>query len=220
MDIMTAAVVPAKISAKMLMVLFHGYGADGVNLIDLGHVWGKKFPTIEFIAPNAPFLCEQGMGYQWSSLTDYSPEKNALALQQLFPALKKYLDQELNKRSLGYENLLLMGFSQGANLVLHLGCILAQHNHFCAGVIAYAGWMVPIPSFKIPVQEFPPVLLVHGTADTVVPLTGSLNAAHFLQSYGINVTLYQCKDLDHSISEEGIQQSEIFISSILANIKV
>lgn len=218
MKIQTAARTPAHPSTKVLMVLLHGYGADGHNLIDLGQVWGRKFPYLECIAPNAPFPCEQGMGYQWASLRNYSAEKMAADIQPVFPAIQKYLEYELEKRQLTYKNLILMGFSQGAYLALHMSVFLANQGHVCAGVMGYAGWMtLPPPSVQSPIH-FPPILLVHGAADTVVPLQGSMTAKHILEPYGGAISLYICQNLGHSINPEGLHQGERFLKNILSNL--
>ena len=107
--------------ARQLVVLLHGYGSDGNDLISLGKVWQMRFPDAAFVAPNAPQPAPSGPGYQWFALERIDPQEYVNGATAARTGLEAFLDAELKAQKVAPENLVLMGFSQGAMMVLHAG---------------------------------------------------------------------------------------------------
>ena len=86
---------------RRLVILLHGLGADGNDLIGLQQYWGRLVPDAEFVSPNAPFPCDMaGYGYQWFSVQDRSPAAMLAGVRAAAPILDAYIDEELQKRGL------------------------------------------------------------------------------------------------------------------------
>jgi len=99
---------------RRLVLLLHGLGADGNDLIGLAPYWARLLPEAEFLSPNAPFPCDMApYGYQWYSVQDRSPEAQLAGVRAAAPILDGFIDEALAERGLGPEDLALVGFSQG-----------------------------------------------------------------------------------------------------------
>ncbi|MCX7900339.1 MAG: alpha/beta hydrolase, partial [Methylocystis sp.] len=108
--------------ARQLVVLLHGYGADGNDLIEIGRQWRGFLPDADFIAPHAPERCAASpMGRQWFPLTMRDPQERWRGCVSARPTLDAFLDAELDKRGLNDSALALVGFSQGTMMALHTG---------------------------------------------------------------------------------------------------
>src|ERR1700685_1214105 len=107
--------------ATHLVVLVHGYGSDGDDLMGLAPHWQKQMPSAAFIAPNAPDRLPSGPGYQWFPITRIDPQEMQKGVESVGPLLDQFLDAELARLSLPPEKLILVGFSQGTMLSLHVG---------------------------------------------------------------------------------------------------
>src|ERR1051325_11393420 len=113
---------PARGSATHLVVLCHGYGADGNDLIGLARLWQRLLPTVAFAAPNAPEPCAGSpMGYQWFPISRLDPHEMQRGVQSAAPALDGFIDAELKRLDLPAERLALVGFSQGTMMSLQVG---------------------------------------------------------------------------------------------------
>jgi phospholipase/carboxylesterase len=186
--------------AKQLVVLLHGLGADGHDLIDLAPGWGKALPEAAFVSPDAPFPCDLGpYGRQWMSVQDRAPEAALAGATAAAVHLDAFLDAELARHGLPGGALALMGFSQGAMMTLFAGL---RRKVAPAALLAFSGRLVgPVP----PLQPSPPaVLLVHGEADEVVPIAGSLAAESALRAAGLAVETSWRPGLGHGIDQVGI----------------
>src|SRR3569833_2971841 len=153
---------PARGSATHLVVLVHGYGADGQDLIGLASHWQGLLPTVAFAAPNAPSRIPGGPGYQWFPISRIDPHEMKKGVEVAGPTLDEYLDTELKRLELGPEKLALVGFSQGTMLSLHLGL---RRTVKPAAIVGFSG-LLPGP---VPPGEIPPILLTHGDSDQVIP---------------------------------------------------
>lgn len=196
--------------ADSLVVLLHGYGSDGKDLISLSQPWRGVLPHTCFVAPNAPKVCEQfAGGFQWTSLRDWDPARIVGELQELRPQLNAFIDGKLKELDLAPDRLVLVGFSQGVFVSLDV----ALHRPECAGVLGYSGGLFEDPiSMKI---AKPPVLLVHGEDDTVVNPETSRVAAEQLKRLGCEVELELLPGLDHGINERGVAMGAAFIKAML-----
>jgi phospholipase/carboxylesterase len=197
-------------AARQLVVLFHGYGADGSDLIPLGEAWSTVLPDAAFVAPNGPEPCADfPIGRQWFPLALRDPAEIAKGLAGVAPTVTAFLDGRLKSLGLGAENLVLAGFSQGAMLALDAGL---RRRGPIAGIIAYSGLLVP-PGGGGP---FPPVLLGHGGLDPLVPAAAMVAAEAGLRSAGVRVEAQLRPALGHGIDSEEIAAGARFLRQCFA----
>ena len=195
--------------AKMVVFL-HGYGASGDNLLGISHYWQDILPATVFAAPNGPEPCDVNpLGYQWFGLPDFSPFNIRQGLDRCAPVVASYLQTLMTTYQLAPQDVALVGFSQGTIVALEMLFLIPN----LAGIIGYSGAF--FPPTKCLVSPVTKVFLVHGTLDTVVPYTALMQAEKSLSALGINVKTHTCYNLDHSISEEGLQQGGEFLAHVL-----
>ena len=197
--------------AKKLIILLHGYGANGDDLIELGDCWSSSLPDAEFLAPHEPFSCEMtAFGYQWFSLENGHHQFLFEQIQIAVPRLNKFIDENLEKRGLTDEDLMIVGFSQGAMMALYTAL---TRPSTCAGVIGYSGALVyGEPTGQ---ERQPSVFLVHGEADEVVPYEAKKEAQERLTSMKVPVRTYTCPAFGHGISQKGIEVGGLFLKERL-----
>jgi len=198
---------------RHLVVLLHGYGADGFDLIDLAPHWAELLPDAAFGAPHAPEPCaEFGMGRQWFGLADRSPRAMKAGVARAAPVLGGFLDAALAAHGLPEGAGALVGFSQGAMMALH---VAPRRRAACAGVIGYSGRLVAPEDLAAEAVARPPVLLVHGDADPVVPFESLGLAARALEAAGFSVEAHARPGLGHGIDEAGLALGRAFLSRVL-----
>ncbi len=195
--------------AKSLVVLLHGLGADGNDLISLAPLWARVLPNTAFVSPHAPFPCDMApYGRQWFSLLDRTPARVLAGVQAAAPILDSFLDAELARHDLPPERMALVGFSQGTMMSLF---VAPRRAVAIAGVVGFSGALVGAELMATEARSRPPVLLVHGDADPVVPFERMAQAASALDAAGIAVETLACPDLPHSIDEAGLQAGAEFL---------
>jgi phospholipase/carboxylesterase len=195
------------------VILLHGLGDSGDGLLDLGHAWQRGLPDTEFLAPNAPFPCDMApFGYQWFSTQDWTPEVVLAGVKKAAPYLDAYIDQVLATRDLAPERIALAGFSQGSMMALYVALRRAPS---LAGVLAYSGALIGGEMLRKEKKSSPPVLLVHGMLDEVVPFPAMAKAYSGLQDVNINVESLARPDLSHSIDDVGLMEGLRFLRKIL-----
>ncbi|MBV9826206.1 MAG: prolyl oligopeptidase family serine peptidase [Alphaproteobacteria bacterium] len=200
--------------AKQLVILLHGLGADGNDLIGLQQYWGPVLPDAEFISPDAPFPCDMApYGYQWFSVQDRTPERLLAGVRAAAPSLDAFIDEELNKRDLTESDAALVGFSQGTMMSLFVGL---RREKPLAGILGYSGRLIAPELLTGELRSRPPVLLVHGTADSVVPFDSLAHAENGLRAAGVPVETLACPGIDHSIDQDGLQRGAEFLHQVLA----
>jgi len=200
--------------ARQLVVLCHGLGADGQDLIDLAPYWGRTLPHAAFAAPDAPDACDMGpFGRQWFAIGDRSPAHIAAGASVARAALDSFIDAELARLALPPDAYALMGFSQGAMTALYTGLRRATPPR---GVLAYSGALVAADRLAEATAQ-PPVLIVHGEDDAVVPVTRSRAAQQALESAGFAVQSLYCPRLGHGIDEVGLSTGALFLQRIFAD---
>jgi len=206
---------PASASApRKLVVLLHGVGADGFDLIDLAPGWGKAVPEALFIAPHGPEPCDLAPhGRQWFSLQDRAPSRVEAGARHAGAVLTPWIAAELAALGLAQADLVLMGFSQGAMAALFTGLRLTPG---CAGILAYAGALPGAASLAAQIASRPPVLLVHGEADEVVPVAASRQAESVLRGLGVAVEAAYRPGLGHGLDEAGISLGALSLQRMLA----
>ncbi len=197
--------VPEEI--ENIVILVHGYGADGKDLLDLGEAWQAVLPNTLFVAPDAPNRCDGNpMGFQWYPLYDISPPAVIEGTKKAADVLYNLIDDLAQEYNVPVSRIALVGFSQGAMTSLFVGL---HYNNKLAGVISYAG-LLPITTPPFDIQK-PPVLLVHGEADNVVPPMGSIEAHHSLKEWEVESELILRPGLAHGIDREGLEKGQAFL---------
>lgn len=196
-----------------LVVLLHGLGADGNDLIGLAPVWAPHLPHVEFVSPHAPFPCDMApFGRQWFSLQVRTEEVMLEGVRSATPILQNFLAGELERTGLKADRLALVGFSQGTMMSLHVAPRLKEPP---AGVLGYSGALVGGQLLQDELVGKPPVSLIHGTADEIVP-HGAMGAAETaLSGAGISVETLSCPGLGHGIDEDGLRRGLAFLSNVL-----
>jgi phospholipase/carboxylesterase len=199
---------------KSLVVLLHGLGADGNDLISLAPYWAPLLPDTEFLAPHAPFPCDMApVGYQWFSFQERTPAAVLAGVRAAAPFLDAFLDRALEARGLDESQLALVGFSQGTMMSLYVGLRRAKP---LAGIVGYSGRLIGEETLAEELRSKPPVLLMHGTADDIVPFDSLALAEAALKALGVPVTTVRRPGLGHSIDEIELVKGGEFLRSVLA----
>ncbi len=200
--------------AGELVVLLHGLGADGHDLIELAPALARVLPRAAFVAPHAPFPCDMApMGRQWFSLREVTNEALTAGVRMAAPILEGFLEEELGRRDLGWRRLALVGFSQGSMLALYLAL---RREQACAALVAFSGALVGAERLAREIRSRPPVLLVHGEADEVVPARALPAAVSTLEACGVPVESELRPGLGHGIDERGLELACGFLGRHLA----
>jgi phospholipase/carboxylesterase len=198
-------------AAKQLVVLLHGVGADGDDLIGLAPALAQFLPDAAFAAPNGPEPCDMApFGYQWFSLQDRRPEALLRGVQAAAPLLDGFLDDELERHGLDSSRLALVGFSQGTMMSLY---VAPRRTEAMAAVLGFSGALLGADALKAEVVSRPPVFLIHGDADEIVPVGALPAAVAGLQAAGMPVRWEIRPGLPHAIDPEGIAHGGTFLAA-------
>jgi len=200
---------------RKLVVLLHGLGADGFDLIDLAPDWGKAVPNALFVAPHAPDACDMApYGRQWFSIGDRAPAHVLAGIRVAAGHLGAFLNAETARLGLSAGDVALMGFSQGAMTALFTGL---RRNPPPAAILAYSGRLVGAETLPTEIRGRPPVLLVHGEKDEVVPVEGGRAAEAALQAAGVPVESHWRPGLGHGLDDVGIMQGALTLQHYLGD---
>jgi phospholipase/carboxylesterase len=207
---------PRSGKAKQLVVFLHGYGADGNDLIALGKEWQPLLPDAALVSPNAPEPCVGApMGRQWFNLTMRDMNERWIGVEQAAPSLQAFLDGELARLSLTPDRLALVGFSQGTMMALHVGLRRAVAP---AAVVGYSGIHV-MPASEAEANKAageitsrPPILLVHGDQDELIPPQAMFASAQSLSALGMAVEWHVSQGVGHGIDGEGLRLGGEFLA--------
>lgn len=187
---------------RQIVVLCHGVGADGNDLFDIAAIWAQALPDALFLSPHAPFPCDMWpSGRQWFSLQDRSPPALEAGTRLAAGILNAWLDEQLARHELPGSALGMMGFSQGAMTALFAGL---RRPVPPACILGYSGRMIGADTLQAEITGRPPVLLVHGEDDPVVPVEATRAAEAALQALGVPVTAFYREGLQHGIDQEGL----------------
>jgi len=198
--------------AKQLVVLLHGLGADGNDLIGLAPVLSQVLPDAAFVSPNAPFPCDMApFGYQWFSVQDRTPAVMLAGVRMAASILDPFLDEQLEAHGLTPDRMALIGFSQGTMMSLHVGL---RRPEPVAGILGYSGRLIAPELLPDEIRSRPPVQLVHGQADEMVPFESMALAAEALREAGVEVETHACPGLGHGIDQDGLMVGARFLRRI------
>jgi len=206
---------PRSGTAKQLVVFLHGYGADGNDLIDIGRAWAVPLPDAAFVSPHAPRPCGQApSGREWFPLTMRDPGERWRGVTMAAPGLETFLDAELTRAGLPPSALALVGFSQGTMIALHVGLRRAVMP---AAIVGYSG-LLALPDNADPatvaaeIKSRPPVLLVHGDQDPLIPIDALFHAAQGLAALEVPVEWHISAGVGHRIDQEGLRHGGEFLA--------
>lgn len=205
--------------AKQLVMLLHGVGADGNDLIGLAPFFQQVLPDALFVSPNAPQRFDMApWGYQWFSIrndsdptqfiSDASKLNGALAA---LPVLNTFIDEQLAAHGLTEADMALIGFSQGTMMSLQAGL---RREKALAGIVGYSGVLLGVDLLAKEIKSRPPVLLVHGDADAVLPVSALPAAEAALKKLNVPVEAHIHAGLAHGIDETGIRRGQAFLAKV------
>jgi phospholipase/carboxylesterase len=199
---------------KQLIVLLHGYGADGNDLIGLAPHGARFLPEAEFLSPHAPFPCEaMPFGRQWFGFQGRSREEVLDGVKTAAAILDRYLTELFAEKKMDESKLALVGFSQGAMMSLYVSLRRAKP---VAAVVAFSGRLFAAESLATELRARPKILLVHGDADEVVPVEALPHAYTALQQANVPVEQMLRPGLGHGIDGEGLERAGEFLRAAFA----
>jgi phospholipase/carboxylesterase len=206
---------PASKSApRQLVILCHGVGADGHDLIDLAPYWSQALPDAVFVAPHGPEPFDMApVGRQWFSIGDLDPAKLGGGVRRAARWLDATIDKQLAKYGLAETAYALMGFSQGAMTVLFTGLRRPQAPR---AILAFSGALIDPQSLPAEMKNRAPVLLAHGEKDAVVPAFRSRDAAAALGNAGVTVETVFSPKLEHGIDDIMLTAGAVFLQKAFA----
>lgn len=194
-----------------LVILSHGYGSDGNDLIGLAPYWQKRLPQTAFVAPHAPEPCPGSPnGYQWFPISRLDPHEITRGVDQAAPVLAGFIAEALAKFQVPPSRLVLVGFSQGTMMSLHVGLRLAVPP---AAILGFSGMMAAPPPADL--VSAPPVMMVHGDADDMLPPAQMHQAVRQLGMAGVSVQWHVSHGVGHGIDPEGLEIGGRFVRDAL-----
>ena len=197
---------------KSIVVLLHGYGADGADLMGLADPLAPHLPDTLFVAPDAPEPCTGNpFGRQWFPipwLDGSSAEQAAEGLALAAADLNAYLDALLKEAGVSPSKMVLLGFSQGTMMALE---VAPRRAEAIAGVVAFSGRLLRPEALAVEAKSKPPVLLLHGDRDPVVPFEDMAKAGDALVAAGFDVYGHVMEGTEHGIAPDGLSSALGFI---------
>jgi len=192
-----------------LVVLLHGYGADGNDLIGLAPVLAPLMPDVVFHAPNAPYPCEGNpFGYQWFGIARLDPAIAVAGVRAAAPFVERFLDDTMAQYGLDETKTVLLGFSQGTMMALHVGL---RRTKQLAGIVGFSGMLAAPEALGAEIKSRPPILLLHGDSDDMLPHELTERAAEVLRRNDVPVRVQIAPGVGHGIDETGLSHAAYFL---------
>lgn len=199
---------------EKVVLMLHGYGSNGQDLISLAPLLAEAAPNAIFLSPDAPFVCDMSaMGRQWFPLQSFDPGYMLEGIRRTEPVLNHYIDQVLGQLELEDKDLVLLGFSQGTMMSLYAA---PRRKHAIAGVIGYSGALLGEADLSGPTIQKMPVVLIHGEDDQVVTFDRHEHAKSALKTHGFDIDTLTIPGLPHSIDDAGIKTGAAFLKRVFA----
>jgi phospholipase/carboxylesterase len=202
----------SNIATNNLVIMLHGVGSSGADLAPLSNAWTQALPGAVFVSPNAPAPSSFGSGYQWFSVAGVTEENRSGRIQEARASFDTVISTivEENGFSDRLDRVALVGFSQGTIMALDA---VASGRWPVGAVVGFSGRLAsPLP---LEPATATPILLIHGSADPVIPSAESTKAAAALQALGMTVDTVIVPGLPHTISAEGAAQAGRFLANSL-----
>ena len=197
---------------QQIVLLLHGFGSNGHDMVALAPAWQHSMPNALFLAPHAPQRCGMAAGYQWWALSNTAPTALAQGAAAAAPAIDTFIDRKLDQYGLSEADLAIVGFSQGTMMALHVGL---RRNAAVACIVGYSGMLTGAPQLKHEITARPPVLLVHGTQDPVVPVAALHEAETALTLLDVTVQTHVSPGVGHSVDPVGLRLGRDFVARSL-----
>ncbi len=203
---------------QQVVILLHGVGSNGQDLISLAPVWAKDLPDAVFVSPDAPFACDMvpagyPNSYQWFSLQNRDPHVMGEGVKAAQPLLDKFINDTYRKYNLSAKDTALVGFSQGTMMSLYCA---PRYDEALAGVLGYSGALIGGEGLSEDAENIHkiPLHLVHGEADDVVPIEAYRQAITELEAAGFDVSGHSTPGLTHSIDQAGLDSGGAFLKTL------
>ncbi len=197
-----------------LVILLHGYGSNGADLISLAPYWSKDLPGAAFVSPNAIEPAPQAPGgYQWFPISNLDPHLMEQGARMASPSVDRFIDRELEKYGLDHSRLALVGFSQGTMVALHVALRREQPP---AAVLGFSGMLVGAQALQEQMRSRPPILLIHGDRDPTIPMPYMLETAEALAAAGHGAQWHISYGTPHSIGQDGLELGGAFLARYLS----
>ena len=202
----------ARKTPKHLVIVLHGYGANGKNLISMAQYWKNILKDTLFVVPNAPTPAPHSVdGYQWFDIGDLSLSYLRQGSQEAAPILRDFIINIQTVYRIPGEKTTLSGFSQGGMLALATGLL---YENLCKGILSYSGGLFLSSEHMSLTSTQVEICLIHGTDDSVVPHMASKETQEHLLQRNNKVTFHSIPNLAHQINETGLLQGARFLQSM------
>lgn len=196
-----------------LVILLHGYGSNGADLISLAPYWADALPGAAFVSPNAiEPVPEAPGGYQWFPIGSLDPHLMEQGVRSAAQSVDRFIDRELEKYGLPPSRLVLVGFSQGTMMALH---VALRRERQIAGLLGFSGVLVGGRTLKEQMRSKPPILLIHGDRDPTIPVPAMFDSAEALASAGHGAQWHVSYGVPHSIGPDGLELGGAFLVNCL-----
>ncbi len=210
--------MPTSGSVKNIVIFLHGYGADGADLFSLSDPLSEQLPDCFFASPDAPRKCGASpFGYEWFPIPEIDGSTIPDMMQALATSEKliiKLIDSYKKRFALDSSDFVLLGFSQGCMISLNIG--LRKLNDL-GGIVGISGrLLMPDSLEKDDKKSYPPVVLIHGDADDVVPISSMYEAEKVLNKINVRFSTYVSKNIGHGIAPDGLSKAIEFIKKIFS----
>lgn len=200
------------VAARRLVILLHGVGSSGADLMPLAEAWRQALPGTAFAAPDAPQPFDMGNGHQWFSIAGVTEENRPVRVAAALPSLVELVEAERLRAGVAPADVALVGFSQGSIMALHFAMTAPER---CGAVLAFAGRIAaPVPTPDGAARR-PPILMVGGAADSIMPPAVVQAAAAHLRSAGFPVEEHLLRGVPHTITAAGAQLGLNFLERVL-----
>ena len=207
--------MPTSGLVKKVVIFLHGYGADGADLFSLSDPLSEQLPDCFFASPDAPRKCGASpFGYEWFPIPEIDGSTIPDMMQALASSEKliiKLIDGYKKRFGLDYSDFVLLGFSQGCMISLNIGL---RHLNNLAGIVGISGrLLMPESLVENKKESYPPVILIHGDKDDVVPISSMHDAEKVLNKINVNVSTHVSKNIGHGIAPDGLSKALEYIKN-------
>lgn len=210
--------LPKSGTPKQIVIMLHGVGSNGRDLISLSPYLERFVKDTVFISPDAPFPCDMvppgyPNSYQWFSLQNRDPHVMLDGVANVFPLVEEFIEAQAERFDIPFSRIALLGFSQGTMTSLYVAPRLKDK---IAGVLGYSGALLWDTKTDVEALHKMPVRLIHGEADDVVPVEAREHAVQILSQHGFDMSGHTTPYLMHSIDEKGIVAGGEFLKEVFA----